>query len=71
MLHYYLVKTAVILVVIFAVNLALNVSFLLPIPRLRRMPIWTLGLLAFVEMYGWIVIVAMVVAAMWQIADRH
>jgi hypothetical protein len=71
MLHHYLIKTAIVLVVIIALNLALNVSFMLPIPRLRRMPIWLRGLLTFAEICGWIVIVALVVAAIWQIADRH
>ena len=32
MLHHYLVKTAIVLVIIFAVNLALNVSFLASSP---------------------------------------
>ena len=71
-MHYYLVKIAVVLAVVVALNLIFRISFLLPIPRwTNRMPVWVTGLVGFFETYGWTLIVAMILAGVWQIAEKH
>jgi hypothetical protein len=35
------------------------------------MPVWVLLLVGFFETYGWTPIVAMILAGVWQIAEKH
>jgi hypothetical protein len=71
-MHYYWVKVPVVLAVVIGLNLIFRVSFSLPIPQwTNRMPVWLLGLVEFFETYGWTLIVAMILAAVWQIAEKH
>lgn len=72
-MHYYLIKIAVVLAVVVALNLIFRISFLLPMPRWtsNRMPVWVTGLVGFFETYGWTLIVAMILAGVWQIAEKH
>ena len=37
----------------------------------NRMPVWVTGLVGFFETYGWTLIVAMILAGVWQIAEKH
>ncbi len=70
--YYYLVKVAIVLAVIVTLNLVFRTSFSLPIPRWTdRMPVWMLALVGFLETYGWILIVAMILAGVWQIAEKR
>ena len=71
-MRYYLAKIAVVLAVVVALNLIFRISFLLPIPRwTNRMPVWVLLLVGFLETYGWTLIVAMILAGVWQIAEKR
>lgn len=71
-MHYYLVKLAIVLIIVIALNLFFRISFSLPLPRWsRRLPVWLLGLVGFFEIYGWTLIVAMILAGIWQIAEKH
>lgn len=66
-MHYYFFKLFVVL----AVVINLQEKFSLPIPRwTNRMLVWLLVLVEFFETYGWTLIVA-ILAAVWQIAERH
>jgi hypothetical protein len=70
--YHYLVKIVVVLAVIVALNLVFRISFSLPIPRLtHRMPVWIITFVEFFEIYGWLLIVAMILAGVWQIAEKH
>ena len=71
-MRYYLAKIAVVLAVVVALNRIFRISFLLPIPRwTNRMPVWVLLLVGFLETYGWTLIVAMILAGVWQIAEKR
>ena len=71
-MHYYLVKLAIVLAVVVGLKRVFKISFLLPLPRwTNRMPIWLLGLVEIFEIYGWTLIVAMILAGVWQIAEKH
>jgi len=71
-MQYYLIKVAIVLAVVIGLNLVFKTSFLLPLPRwTNRMPIWLLGLVGAFETYGWTLIVAMILAGIWQVAEKH
>lgn len=71
-MHYYLVKIIVLLAVIVALGLMFRISFLLPIPNwINRMPLRMLPFVGFLETYGWTLIVAMILAGIWQIAEAR
>ncbi len=70
--HYYLAKLAIILAVVLSINAQLKVSFFLPIPRPSyRAPLWLCLAVEFFETRGWTVVVALVLAEVWQVAERH
>jgi hypothetical protein len=69
-MHHYAVKFAIILLVVASIGRLLNVSLFFPV-RLERIPVWQLLFVEFFEVYGWTVIPAMIVAGVWQIAERH
>ena len=71
-MYYYFVKIAIVLAVVIGLNLIFRISFLLPIPRwTNRMPVWVVVVVGFFETYGWTLIVAMILAGVWQIAEKH
>jgi hypothetical protein len=71
-MHYYLVKIAILLAVVVGLKRVFKISFLLPLPRwTNRMPIWLLALAGIFETYGWTLIVAMILAGVWQIAEKR
>jgi hypothetical protein len=35
------------------------------------MPVWIITFVEFFEIYGWLLIVAMILAGVWQIAEKH
>jgi hypothetical protein len=71
-MHYYLVKLAIVLAVVVGLTRVLKISFLLPLPRwTNRMPISLLGLVEIFETYGWTLIVAMILAGIWQVAEKQ
>jgi hypothetical protein len=71
-MHYYLVKIAILLAVVVGLKRVFKISFLLPLPRwTNRMPIRLLGLLEIFGAYGWTLLVAMILAGVWQIAEKH
>jgi hypothetical protein len=71
-MHYYLVKLAIVLAVVVGLKRVFKISFLLPLPRwTNRMPIWLLGLVEIFETYGWTLIVAMILAGIWQVAEKQ
>jgi hypothetical protein len=71
-MHYYLVKLAIVLAVVVGLKRVFKISFLLPLPRwTHRMPIWLLGLVEIFETYGWTLIVAMILAGIWQVAEKQ
>jgi hypothetical protein len=70
-MHYYLVKLAVAWALVTCANLVFRVSFSLPVPRTHNLPDWVAGCVEFFETRGWTLIVAMVLAGVWQIAEKH
>jgi hypothetical protein len=71
-MHYYLVKLAIVLAVVVGLKRVFKIIFLLPLPRwTNRMPIWLLGLVEIFEIYGWTLIVAMILAGIWQVAEKQ
>jgi hypothetical protein len=71
-MHYYLVKLAIVLALVIALKLIFNVSFPIPVPRwTHRLPVLALVVMGFLETYGWILIVAMIIASVWQIAEKR
>jgi hypothetical protein len=71
-MHYYLVKLAIVLAVVVGLKRVFKISFLLPLPRwTNRMPIWLMGLVEIFETYGWTLIVAMILAGIWQVAEKQ
>jgi hypothetical protein len=71
-MHYYFIKIVVILAVVVALNLVFRISFSLPVPRwTNRMPAWALAFVGFFETHGWTLIVAMILAGIWQIAEKR
>ena len=71
-MHYYLVKLAIVLAVVVGLKRVFKISFLLPLPQWTNlMPFWLLGLVEIFETYGWTLIVAMILAGVWQIAEKH
>jgi hypothetical protein len=71
-MHFYFVKIAIVLAVVTVLNLIFRISFALPVPRwTNRLPVWALVLVGFFETHGWTLIVAMILAGVWQIAEKH
>jgi len=73
LLHlHYVVKIFLLLTVVIALNRIFRISFVLPFPRwINRMPRWLVEFVGVVERYGWTVIVAMILAGVWQIAEAN
>jgi hypothetical protein len=71
-MHNYLSKIAIALAIVVGLSIILRVRFVLPIQEwTSRAPVWALGLVEIFEEYGWTFIVAMILAGVWQIAERH
>ena len=71
-MHYYLVKIAILLAVVVGLKRVFKINFLVPLPRWTNlMPIWLLALVGILETSGWTIIVAMILAGVWQIAEKH
>ena len=72
-MHHYWAKLAVMLAVVIGLNFLFEVSVWLPISgtERRKIPVWLQAVLELFETQGWTLVVAIILAAVWQIAERH
>jgi hypothetical protein len=70
-MHHYLVKIAIAWAVVICSNLVFRIRFLLPIPRTNDLPDWVAGFVEFFETHGWTLPVAIILAGVWQLAEKH
>jgi hypothetical protein len=70
-MHYYLVKLAAVWGLVLGLFLLLKISLSLPIPRPVTWPLWVLEFLDLLATYGMTLILATILAAIWQLAARR
>jgi len=69
--YHFLLKLTILLGVIVCLNQIFRVSFALNFLRwIRRMPAWLSAAVQFFEADGWILIPAVILASVWEIAER-
>ena len=69
-MHHYFFKLAIILAVVFCLNRILKVSFFLPFNGTKRTPLCLSGVIEVFETEGWTLIPALILATVWQMAER-
>ncbi len=71
-MHHYLVKFIMILAVVVCLNRILRVRFSLPFPRRAiSRSVWLLAAIELFETDGWTLIPAVILAVVWQMAERR
>jgi hypothetical protein len=66
LINHYAVKLIVTWILVFSVFLVLRISHPIPIPRPAAFPLWVLSLLDLLETYGMTLLLAAVLASIWQ-----
>jgi hypothetical protein len=71
LINHYAVKFVFTWALILSLFSVLRISHPLPIPHPARFPLWMLGLLDLLETYGMTLLLAAVLASIWQLSKRQ
>ena len=69
--RYYWAKALLLIPPVLILRELLSVTVVLPIPRQTHKPIWALVFVEWLETYGWALLLAMVLAGIWHMAQRQ